>query len=198
MSLFDWFGDADVAESPKPTITIVFDDVLCNTSKGQFQSKDWIASPPVPGAMVFLLRLLSEPDIRVMVYDTRSYSKKGRVAMKNWLTHWSASHFLYSIPHNLKTGYADDTAAASQSIQLWINAGYPYHQRLRNTRNGIILPKNEHLRAGRWLTQQVSWPKRRPKARAFIDARAFEFRGRFPSVDELLRMKSWNHEANQR
>lgn len=87
-------------------ICVDFDGVIHSYTTG-WHGIDVILDPPVPGAIEWLQKFLPTPDSFgiaprytgpiVMIYSSRSRSRRGRAAMKRWL-----------IEHGLPRQYIDD------------------------------------------------------------------------------------------
>lgn len=76
------------------TICIDFDGVLHSYVSG-WRGADVVEDPPVPGAILWLTRLISNVELRPVIYSSRSKDPAGIAAMQAWLT----THGLH--PHEL-------------------------------------------------------------------------------------------------
>lgn len=66
------------------TICIDFDGVLHSYTSG-WQGESVASDPPVPGAIVWLREMISNPDFEPVVYSSRSKHASGIQCMKDWL-----------------------------------------------------------------------------------------------------------------
>ena len=69
------------------TICIDFDGVV-HDYEGGWQGKDTVSGKPVPGAFVWLGRLLDDPDFEPVIYSSRSDELGGVKAMIEWFRHY--------------------------------------------------------------------------------------------------------------
>ena len=68
-------------------ICIDFDGVI-HSYKSGWKGADQIPDKPVEGAMCWLMALLSQSDIEVAIYSSRSCQENGIEAMQNWLAYY--------------------------------------------------------------------------------------------------------------
>jgi len=116
------------------TICIDFDGVIHSYVTG-WHGVDVIIDDPVDGAIEWLRRVISEPDISACIYSSRSKEKKGIDAMQIWL---------------LKNGLSE------------------------------------------YELDGLSFPTQKPPAFLTIDDRAICFKGKFPTVKQMIGFKPWN------
>lgn len=70
----------------KPILVLDFDGVLHSYTSG-WRGAHIIPDPPVPGAIAFLKRALTDFDVQI--YSSRSHQRGGINAMQDWLLHHS-------------------------------------------------------------------------------------------------------------
>ena len=68
----------------KKTICVDFDGVIHGYQSG-WQGADKCPDPPVPGAIEWLRKLMTDPGLRVDIYSSRSKDPGGILAMASWL-----------------------------------------------------------------------------------------------------------------
>ena len=68
-------------------ICIDFDGVIHSYSSG-WKGPGIIPDPPVPGAIEWLNKMILDPDLKPVIYSSRSKSDDGVNGMKMWLSKW--------------------------------------------------------------------------------------------------------------
>jgi hypothetical protein len=87
----------------RPTICVDFDGVIHSYTSG-WQGIDVIPDDPVPGAIEWLRGILDvpkygrKPDVRVVIYSSRSRTWKGRRAMLRWFSKYLEPEYVIPMP----------------------------------------------------------------------------------------------------
>lgn len=153
------------------TIVLDFDGVLHRYDSGWFGPRV-VVDEPVDDAIDFLLDLLAD-GWDVVVYSTRSSQWGGRRTMKRWLRYWAERHFMEA----LKDPEGD-------AFDRWERAGFIPPMEWAE--------QEDCKEAGKWITDQIRFPRSKPPALVTLDDRAICFQGRFPDLEALNNFRPWN------
>lgn len=161
----------------KPILCLDFDGVIHSYTSGWKGPRN-IPDPPVPGALEFIVELMTQEHFQLMIYSSRSRYFGARRAMKKWLR---KQYLAISGVNPEDRWHIPSNDEISEWWWKWI-AGTAFAD-----------PWDDEVRyAISRLIKQIKWPTRKPPAFLTIDDRAWLFQGTFPDLNLLKLFKPWN------
>lgn len=147
----------------KPILSLDFDGVIHSYRSGWKGPRN-IPDEAMPGALQFIVE--AQEFFNVHIYSTRSRYFGGRRAMRRWLTKEYSK--IYTYGNSLPDWFSNKMNWLSFEPALVV---------FNDAVSDVI--------------KNISFPNHKPPALVTIDDRAIQFKGEWPSVEELLKFKPY-------